>query len=103
MIVQHENKPYLICDKDYEFYVVNKDKNIKTDIIIIEELDSIPLQYGDVIIQLFREDKEILVIELLQLAVSNNILATYKTYYDIDSLKYFINDYEKIINKRIEP
>ena len=64
MIVQHENKPYLICDKDYEFYVVNKDKNIKTDIIIIEELDSIPLEYGDVIIQLFREDKEILVIEL---------------------------------------
>ena len=99
MIVQHENKPYLFCDKDYEFYVVNKDKNIKMNIVDIEELDYIPLKYGDVIIQLFRDDKEILVVELLQLDVSNNILATYKTYYDIESLKYFINDYEKILNK----
>lgn len=99
MIVHHENKPYLFCDKDYEVYVVNKDKNIKPEIISIEGLDYTPLEYGDLIIQLLRDDKEILVIELLQLDVSNNILATYKTYYDIQSLKHFINDYENILVK----
>ena len=99
MIVQHENKPYLFCDKDYEFYVVNKDKNIKMNIVDIEELDYIPLKYGDVIIQLFRDDKEIIVTELLKLDIENNNLHMYRTYYDIQSLKYFINDYEKILNK----
>lgn len=99
MIVQHENKHYLTFDKDYEFYVVNKDKNIKTDIIVVEELDSIPIQCGDVIIQLFREDKEMLVTELFKLDIENNNFHLYSTYYDIQSLKYFINDYEKILNK----
>ena len=100
MIVQHENKPYLFCDKDYEFYVINKDKNIKTEIINIEGLDYTPLEYCDLIIQLLRDDREIIVTDLLELDIQNNRLSWYKTCYDIESLKHFINDYEEILNNR---
>lgn len=102
MLLIHKNKLYFKCNINYEFYVVDNNKNIKKNIVQINELNYIPIDDGDFIIEVNRRTEEIMVVEVDEFYPCNHTFSIYRGFYDITYLKYFITNYEEILNKEVK-